>query len=188
MALIVCPHCGRQVSDTEKTCIHCGKSIGEGKPMQAFERLGGEEKTELFRQFGRAYPKYVFPQGRQKAAKARKISTVFFVIATVLCGLSLLARILVDIGAIRFDFDAQPLPVMILVTALLAGLFSWIAGFGVRLFARRTMRRFLLFAKLFQAWLSARGIQFTFVFAESEKKYKKYYDNIDPALYLKEGS
>ncbi len=27
MALINCPHCGRQISDTCGVCIHCGKSI-----------------------------------------------------------------------------------------------------------------------------------------------------------------
>ena len=27
MALIICKHCGKKISDTTSTCIHCGKSL-----------------------------------------------------------------------------------------------------------------------------------------------------------------
>lgn len=28
MALITCPHCGKQISDKSSVCVHCGGRIG----------------------------------------------------------------------------------------------------------------------------------------------------------------
>ena len=74
MALIVCPHCGKSVSDTLSECIHCGKSLilKDEKQEKRYEQLSSAEQNELFSQFSREYPQYVFPQGREKAAKNGK--------------------------------------------------------------------------------------------------------------------
>lgn len=45
MALIKCPECGKDVSDTNKSCIHCGYSLknlrieNENKPVETFPPL-----------------------------------------------------------------------------------------------------------------------------------------------------
>lgn len=33
MALINCPHCGKQISDKSSVCVHCGGRIG-AEPQQ----------------------------------------------------------------------------------------------------------------------------------------------------------
>ena len=192
MALIVCPHCGKSISDTLTECIHCGKSLRPQEETQAqvkrYEQLSSAEQNELFAQFKREYPEYVFPHGREKAAKKRKISSIAWTIAGVLCVIIFVIQILVATGKIHFETEGDDflIPGIFLFIAVVTIICSVVIWAICRRSEKKYMQRYLLFAKLYRTWLSAREIKYKLTFGDNEKKYKKYYDNINPVLYLKE--
>ena len=59
MALITCKNCGKNVSDTRETCIHCGHSLKEEAPpapapekqKSEFAKLGQYEQEMLVKEF-----------------------------------------------------------------------------------------------------------------------------------------
>lgn len=190
MALIVCPHCGKSVSDTVNVCIHCGKSLilKEEKQEKRYEQLSSAEQNELFTQFSRKYPEYVYPQGRERAAKKAKIANAAWLIASIVCIPLIIVRILVATGTITFSTEGDDfmIPGIFLAVAVVAILISGVIWIIYRQRAKKIMHRFLLFAKLYKSWLSARAIKYTVGFKENEKKYKKYFNSINPVLYMKE--
>lgn len=192
MALIVCPHCGKSVSDTVDVCIHCGKSIHTEEkapePPKRYEKLNSDEQNALFQQFSREYPEYIYPQGREQAAKKRRIARISGLISGALGAVFLFVRILVAVGAIKFSTEGNDfiIPGIFLLLALVTFLFAIIIWAIFNQSAKKSMHRFLLFAKLYKSWLSARAIKYTVGFKESEEKYKKYFNNINPTLYMKE--
>ena len=45
MALILCPECGKEVSDTTKTCVHCGYVFKTSKKEKNFKELLSNKKV-----------------------------------------------------------------------------------------------------------------------------------------------
>ncbi len=190
MALIVCPHCGEKVSDTVAVCIHCGASIKDKEPesMRIFEKMGEGEKNILSQQFQQAYHEYSFPQDRNRSVTKSRIAMAASTVVSAICLSLLIVRILVSREVIHFETEGDSflIPGIILFAAILVLLISIVVWLTLRSSAKKSMRRYLLYIKIFQAWLSLRGIQYRPMFRTSEKKYKKYYMNINPNLYLKE--
>ncbi len=189
MALIVCPHCGNSISDTVSVCIHCGKSVNpqeEQAPLTLYAKLNPSEQSRLLEQFRREYPEYVFPQGREKAAKKRKVAEISLLITSTICGILFIIHILGILRVIDFSDDDFFIPAILLVLAIVGIIVSVIIWVIFNRSAKRYMHRFLLFAKLYQTWLSARNIKYKLAFRESEKKYKNHFNNINPILYMKE--
>lgn len=192
MALIACPHCGKQVSDKAEQCVHCGKDLRQSEDwkrnLKPYEQLNADEQSKLFRQFSQDYPEYVYPQGREKAAKKRKVASNSSTVCGIFAILILLVQLLNATGVIRFSTEGDDfiLPGILISVAFVMIIVSSIVWFIFNRIAKKHMRRFLLFTKLFQTWLSKKGIQYKFVFDKGEEKFKKYFNNINPVLYLKE--
>lgn len=47
MALISCPECGKKVSDTAKTCIHCGFQLSDDNIVDKVENVTNDIKNKL---------------------------------------------------------------------------------------------------------------------------------------------
>ncbi len=81
MALIVCPHCGKQVSDTVERCIHCGEFIKE-KPSEPknYADLSMAEKDDLDSEFERKHSEY----SMHRVAKKQVILCVIMYVSLVI--------------------------------------------------------------------------------------------------------
>ena len=54
--------------------------------------------------------------------------------------------------------------------------------------SKKSICRYLLYEKLFQAWLlRAKNISMSVDFSDMSKKDMKYFENINPSLYLEKG-
>lgn len=51
MALITCPECGKQISDTTKVCIHCGKKISSSDKIKG----NIDRESKVLRKFIQKY-------------------------------------------------------------------------------------------------------------------------------------
>lgn len=51
MALIICPECGKQISDTTKVCIHCGKKISSADKIKG----NADRESKALRKFIQKY-------------------------------------------------------------------------------------------------------------------------------------
>ena len=98
MALITCPHCGKQVSDTVERCIHCGALIKEQPPEpKRYVDLSREEKDSLDAKFEREHPEYSI----RKAERKKKIQSAIYFILGVVC---IIGAVLVLVnGSLRLD-------------------------------------------------------------------------------------
>lgn len=87
MALITCPHCGNQVSDTVERCVHCGELIKEKPPEpKRYADLSMAEKDSLDAEFERAHPEYSMRRVAKKQIILLVIMLVSLVILAVLVG------------------------------------------------------------------------------------------------------
>lgn len=94
MALITCPHCGNQVSDTVERCIHCGELIKEKPPEpKRYADLSMAEKDSLDSEFERNHPGYSI----RKVEKRRVRHGVAMLLALLL---SWLIVVILLIGAL----------------------------------------------------------------------------------------
>ena len=97
MALITCPHCGNQVSDTVERCVHCGELIKEKPPEpKNYADLSKAEKDALDSEFVREHSKYSV----RNAERKKKIQSAIFFILGFVC---IIAAVLVYINAFRVD-------------------------------------------------------------------------------------
>ncbi len=102
MSLIKCPECGQEISDKAKMCPHCGYELaptenGLPKPdcetvnvpptssdnanlsMKPFSALEKKEKTALYNEFDKRYPKYPRKSTERKTMIFTAIALIFII-------------------------------------------------------------------------------------------------------------
>ena len=88
--LITCPHCGKEISDKAKQCIHCHTAIAEqnstisSNPKTDYLSLSTEEQKSLQEEFFKE-----FPQHKKTLKTHEKLSFLkpFVLLGTILCTL-----------------------------------------------------------------------------------------------------
>lgn len=189
MALIVCPHCGGQVSDTVERCIHCGKFIKEKQKNSAvdFQTFDKIKQNNLEEEFQKKYPKYVCPYAKQKALKCRRKYTIF---GRIMCGagaIDLLFSILIQTKVL--DLNSDDTMLMIIGPIVLVAVLTFFIGaafcINYTIKSKKLIAKYLLYEKLYQVWLlNEKNISKKVDFIGLNKKDKKYFENINPDLYL----
>ncbi len=189
MSLIVCPHCGKQVSDTVERCIHCGGAFLKGEPKVSatdFNTLDKEIRKSLEVEFQKGYPKYVCPHAKQNALKCRRKFKVCTIISYVACVIFFLILILVKTKVLDIDSNDIKMMVVVLVAlcAALVILISAACKISYKLKSKKLISQYLLYEKLFQVWLLHTNNIFKEVdFSDLSGKEKKYFENINTDLY-----
>lgn len=98
MALIVCPHCGGQISDKAERCVHCGAVFMVQPPVpKNYGDFSVAEKDSLDAEFERMHPKYSI----RKAVKKKRIQSV--VINIIGAVFIIVAVIVLVNGSLRLD-------------------------------------------------------------------------------------
>lgn len=97
MAMIYCPHCGGQISDKAKFCVHCGATFDISANVEKetlFVDLPVDEQDKLQREFSRKNPKYSHLDYNKTYNRGVKIPTMvcymlFFLILPIVIGIVL---------------------------------------------------------------------------------------------------
>lgn len=199
MAIIECSKCGRRISDTVNTCIHCGaptkaieepkeemmeKSVVEeskiDKPMD-YNKLSSEARVEYEKAFigqNRAAHKY-----RKKGIEYKKILS--------LCGWSLLLGFLIFI-LIRYVcttyFDStlyrENLALVSAVCCIALVVFGIVIG-AICLILRFIYKRsskYYVYEKMFSDWLiTEHNVKYYPSF--SSEKEKRMYESVDLKIH-----
>ena len=162
MALITCPHCGKQVSDTATKCIHCGGKLKEA-PLEPKEytELSFTEKEALDSEFERRYPEYAY----LKFQKRNKMLTTAFLVFLIMYLLFMTLGIILFVNGmntIQNDKTHSPdilktiftnpniILGLVAVTVGIIALFSYIA---ITVLFYRNRKNYLLNYKIFVKWL-----------------------------------
>ncbi len=117
MALITCPNCGKSVSDSAKTCIHCGFKFEE--KIMNFYALPHEKKAELKSAYIMQNGKIPQDYGAEHAAYMRKFK--IYLILIILSAMPLFGSFLAAFfeGIILLTIGILPLVAMGIFTILL---------------------------------------------------------------------
>lgn len=172
MALINCPHCGKQVSDTAPKCVHCGNALE--KPVEKrtnFNSLSHTERQALKVEFWKLYPQYNLSETEENAYNTLTLFRTLSVIAeTVGWVLVVLAEL--------FDND------FIGNTSLILIIVGFIATFAlsiaIRIKQKGNTRKKMLCEKKFWKWITKeKNMDYTvhFVSVKEEEIYNQI--NVD---------
>lgn len=182
MALIVCPKCGKNVSDTTEKCFHCGFNLVTRSEapvvLQRYNRLPVSEQNKLRSEYYKLNPEYESFDRQHK--KFIKITNIIYIIGAI-CGLiafcfyfgskiyrlvnntnitwtliSILIFVVLEIGTILTSFIMRKVPY------------------------KRYRYNNLIIEKKFQKWLKdKKNIEYVVTFKEKQKKDKEFFDQID---------
>lgn len=178
MALIQCTHCGKSVSDTAERCIHCGKNPNcseeekQDEKLISYDTLNLGKQNELKNEFYKIYPKYKKYENKDAMfKKLRKISIAFIILGVAL----LLPLLLVEPNG-----ENAEVLLGVGYTGLIIFLASDILDISSLFFIRANKKKTLLSTKIYQSWLKdKKGISYTVTFIGKDKKWKKYFDEIN---------
>lgn len=193
MALITCPHCGNQVSDTVERCIHCGEPLlkEEAKPTPTdFHSLEKDNQNSIEKEFQKKYPSYVCFLAKQNSLKCRRKIKILNRISFIAGIIFFLFFILVSTKVLDLNNDDTMLMIVMPIVLVVALVIFICMGFKIYYLvkSKKSICRYLLYEKLFQAWLlRAKNISMSVDFSDMSKKDMKYFENINPGLYLEKG-
>lgn len=186
MALIECPSCHKQVSDTCITCIHCGAELHHGAAAQveqapkedkAFTKLPKTEQDALHKEFLKKYPKYDGLE--ERGMDYRKLLPLggleLFPIIYILLFISFKV---VDLE----NTEDSSMIILLIATILAVVLFlkSIVATIALRIAIHINEKHRLIALKRFQDWLKReKGIEYVIKFDTFTKRNKRYFDSID---------
>lgn len=176
MALIICPHCGKSVSDSTDKCIHCGRKLSESKEtetkLKEFTNLPNDEKKKLREEFQKAYPTQKDWAAREeKLKKLRRISMICVIVSAVLTVIALLTA--ESLGSVA---------IMAIVVCVILFVASDAIDIACPFLIRRNKKKSLVALKIFQRWLKdKKGIDYVVSFNAADAKWKRYFDGINVA-------
>lgn len=182
MALITCPHCGKQVSDTVERCIHCGEILKKtySKPAQKnFSALPTSERKRLEEEFLTTYSAYDYNSARNIARKTKKIAFVSRIVLWV--------ALAVLISLVCIFFNSKNTTILgilslILLIVLISSLVTWIVCVVI---SHKEHKMYLIYLRVFQEWLlKAKNIVWQVMFSETQYRDKRYFENITIDMYL----
>ena len=108
MALIKCPECGKEVSDTISSCIHCGFVLEKEKEKAQIK----QEETESQKTFDGKEPTkpYYVDDGKEEKTKKNKSGEGFEVFKTLSVIFVALALFMILFFSCIFDFSGARTP------------------------------------------------------------------------------
>ncbi|MDE6442049.1 MAG: zinc ribbon domain-containing protein [Clostridia bacterium] len=180
MAIIKCPHCGNNVSDTASNCIHCGESLtGEEKPKVNcvnYNNLLQSEQSALKNEFYESYPQY--KKYEDKEAMLKKLIRIDWIF--IILGLVLILPGLFYANGDNFDLNT----LKTLSSLSTIGLILFFASDALEILSRFILRSYkkkiLLATKKYQKWLKVnKNINYNVTFIGKDAKWKKYFDEIN---------
>lgn len=176
MALIKCPHCQNEVSDTLKNCIHCGKPLHESTLPK---ELGFGERNIYFLEFCRKFPQFYSDSKTKKTLNRLLVSCLCSVFPFLILFICLSIS---KYGSFDLISDAgfQMLAIPFIIFLALTGV-GWIGLLVVFPIVRLLFRRNFLFReKVFQRWLrEKKQIDCTLKIDFKANWEKQYYKNLD---------
>lgn len=197
MALTVCKNCGKTVSDTVETCIHCGGSINsETMEQNVYQQEETSTKTEATDEHN-VYDYYIYSETRRVSLEKafiesdkwaynyrrieeeiRKFKSLFetIILVTVWSSLALILAFI-----FIFDFKAYKEDLIYIALAgstilfVLSALMSFVLHFMIK--ARRNAPERLVYLKKYQKWLlDEKNISYKPVF--KKKSSQEAFTNI----------
>lgn len=142
MALIKCPFCGKDVTDQNDVCIHCGHKLEGIK--KAFEHLDKVKQESLLQDFLASHPQMDYGE-----ASLRQVS---------LLGWPMLLTVFLFGGELLLVLAMRILPkqvnLFLYIAAIVFSVVSCLASCILyRKASSKTMHNILLAEKVFQLWL-----------------------------------
>lgn len=171
MALIKCPHCGKEISDTAESCIHCGTNLNEKTQAQEqfknYESLSFSEKLNLKSEFNKAYPNYAkYEDKDEKIKRLGKISWACIIIGIIMM--------------IPLFFSESKFFLIIGILGAILFTVSDVVDILCPFLRRRYKKKYLIALKKYQKWLKeTKGVNYIVTFNSAEMKWKKYFDAIN---------
>lgn len=190
MALIECPYCGGKISDTAKSCVHCGKPLKlsagqevtaqkaepakEQKTMSvSYSSLSKDEKLRLDRQFFyEEYKNYGEDLDNLRSIDECR-STVAFIAAIAIPWLAALVLIISNIDLIETNNLLFVCAISIIAFLALFSIILVIV-FSVKLYECNNKK--IVALKKYSEWLAKKNINFIPTFFSS--RHVRYYEFI----------
>lgn len=174
MALIKCPKCGGNISDTAAKCVHCGADLTLIKMKEQTEReysvLPIEEKTKIREEYDKIHPEYA---QQEKCQKQLTICTFVFLISTaasvIICSFLRLLKVFIKSNGIN--------PAIFVFLILAAVLF--IAGIVILQILKSGRKKELYEQKKFVVWLKKeKNLTYNIILSEKDRTiYNSYKVN-----------
>lgn len=176
MALIQCPHCKKEISDSCKICVHCGQAIHSERPKT---KLSSWQRVDLEREFDKAYPKYVPSESEGKTNMRLYRSSLAALYSAI--ALLVLGRVLLLVFHLELSKTGEELvgaaSILLLVLVILGLIGRIICIFVMREFRKKNIFRM----KLFYRWLNEKkGIDVPAELDVGAKNWEReYFKNLD---------
>ncbi len=192
MALIVCKHCGKSVSDTRENCIFCGGLLKGRKERQKeivvaptpivkerktknYDSLSLEEKQQLEKDF--------LKQDKRALSYRRKTRAYDAFNGITYLGLACIVLILVVTNVFFNGVERDPNKEiyeklsMICLVVLFVGLLGLrIAGWTIEAISKNSVK-YYVYLKKYQKWLLAKNIEYIPAF--KKEKQKEIFNQVD---------
>lgn len=186
MALITCPKCGKQISDTAKACIHCGFSLVKEEKKETaareiidYNKLSFDDKNVLKREFYKKYPVYEECEKRRE----RFLKFINFTCVAYVVFVFLFAGFWIG-GMIYHQASKEDAPVFVIVIMLvslaLTLIFLSANILQRKVFYKKHRHNELIIMKKMQKWLKEeKGVSYKVFFSAKQANDKVFFDNVD---------
>ncbi len=172
MALITCPHCGKNVSDTLETCFHCGGRLKSAPEKEReYTMIPLEEQRSLRAEF-----KQKFPQVAQSDKNLQRSSKKYIILSILFGSIALGGLVFLGVGLVATLLDNANVWWMVGVGAgcLVIGVAMGVIFYRIICKIDKNQKRN---TKRFQVWLKEeKNIHLTVILDKSEQKI---YDDIN---------
>lgn len=175
MALISCPHCGKQISDKSEVCVHCREKLlavpQETKEVH-FDKLSASKQQAIFAEFISAYPEHDYGE-----AGLHQISYAMIYV--------FLLALLLEIGVHFADLDSPNgtfLTTIPLILPVILNIFVVIVSICLGISYHGYTKKALIGVKVFQKWLKEKK-GMIYIPELAGKKQKKIFDGINTENY-----
>ncbi len=181
MALITCPKCGKQISNTAEKCIHCGYNLhssSETQPeLKQYYGLSAAEQKALRAEFYKTDTAYA--ECDRRAEKRGNLINISFYINVISDFVWISLIVIVRIYQAATNKEATVFGVIAAIFLLLAAV-SLIANCVLRFTFRKCRHNQLIIEKRFQKWLKVeKAISYKVQLTSEQKKDKAFFDEID---------
>ena len=179
MALIVCPHCQKTVSDSRDICIHCGNPLKADKKPPVPKTLTFREMQTFEKEFDQTYPVYRVDQENQKDYTRIQGTSAFAILMLPLVFLTMQL-----IGSAT-DFQISEIGAIIATIGLISVMIAFVLGiFGYVLCSiklRNYRKKMLYHQKIFHRWLyEKKGLKIPAQIDKNSKRWeKRYFSDLD---------
>lgn len=174
MPLITCLECGKSVSDTADTCIHCGaplrctaEVVQPEAEKEQYYKLSFSRQAELKDEFNNQFPKY---------AQVKDRNNLFLALIIVCC----IVAVILMLPAVYFFITKNLSDFLFVEICLFLSLSMDIIASVLYVLKNRNKKKNLIVLKKYQTWLlHSKNIEYKVYFTGKESKWQKIYDSIN---------